>query len=76
MLLEIPMLRTRLKPIIKVNIFINGTALPVQALIDTGSSKAFFGWVQIQSLGNLQRLLLKTTEQLVGWDYIHKLTAQ
>lgn len=43
MLLEIPMITTSMKPIISVNVLANGKSLPVHALIDTGSAKAF--WV-------------------------------
>ena len=43
MFLEIPMITTSMKPIISVNVFVNGKSLPVHALIDTGSTKAF--WV-------------------------------
>ena len=47
MFLEIPMISIRLKPIIKVSILNNGVYSTEDALIDTGSAKAF--WVGTKS---------------------------
>ena len=48
MFIEILMSHTKLKPIIEVQIISGVNKIPVQALIDTGSSKAF--WVDSKDL--------------------------